>query len=173
MDLGYQEDDGRMRAHFGQKNVAWRWAMAGEKSYTKEQAKWKQLIIYNTVHNGAVGHMFPSYFEEGFFDLQVPASEDPLSIEPRLYWESINKYEGKQPEEVVLPLIHGFEEGKEYGQIRSPIKDYVNESVARFVVGDLDVNSNSDWNDYLSELQSYKLDRFVEILQIAYDRMYR
>ena len=49
----------------------------------------------------------------------------------------------------------------------------MNESVARFVVGDLDVNSNSDWNDYLSELQSYKLDRFVEILQIAYDRMYR
>ena len=35
--------------------------------------------------------MYPNYFEEGYFDRQVPASDDPLSIEPRLYWESLKR----------------------------------------------------------------------------------
>ena len=37
----------------------------------------------------------------------------------------------------------------------------------------LDVNSDADWNNYLAQLEALKVDRFVEILQIACDRMYR
>ena len=39
---------------------------------------------------------------------------------------------------------------------------------------DLDVlNSDADWNNHLAQLEAPKVDRFVEILQIACDRMYR
>ena len=34
-------------------------------------------------------------------------------------------------------------------------------------------NSDADWNNYLAQLEALKVDRFVEILQIACDRMYR
>ena len=43
---------------------------------------------------------------------------------------------------------------------------------ARFVTGDLDISSDDDWNNYLAQLEALKLSRFVEILQIAYTRMY-
>ena len=56
---------------------------------------------------------------------------------------------------------------------RAPLKEFVDQSFARFVTGDLDVNSDADWNNYLAQLEALKVDRFVEILQIACDRMYR
>ena len=74
------------------------------------------------------------------------------------------------------PLIHEFDEGREYGQLRAPLKEFVDQSFARFVTGDLDINSwqsYDDWNTYLAQVEALKAGRFVEILQIAYDRMYR
>lgn len=172
-DFVHRPGASRMVPFFGPEGEGWRWAEAGEMAYTGETALWKQINVFNTAHNHLVGHMYPNYFEEGFFDRQVPVSDDPLAIEPRLYWESLDKYEGHQPDEIVRPLIHGFDEGREYGQLRAPIKEFVDQSFARFVTGDLDVNADADWNNYLAQLEALKVDRFVELLQIAYDRMYR
>ena len=172
-DFAHLPGASRMVPFFGPEGEGWRWAEAGETAYTGEPALWRQIELYNTAHNHKVGHMYPNYFEEGYFDRQVPASDDPLSIEPRLYWESLNKYEGHQPDEIVRPLIHEFDEGREYGQLRAPLKEFVDQSFARFVTGDLDINSDNDWNNYLAQVEALKAGRFVEILQIAYDRMYR
>ena len=172
-DFAHRPGASRMVPFFGPEGEGWRWAEAGETAYTGEPALWRQIELYNTAHNHKVGHMYPNYFEEGYFDRQVPASDDPLSIEPRLYWESLNNYEGHQPDEIVRPLIHEFDEGREYGQLRAPLKEFVDQSFARFVTGDLDINSDDDWNTYLAQVEALKAGRFVEILQIAYDRMYR
>ena len=171
-DFVHRPGESRMVPWFGPEGEGWRWAEEGEMAYTGETALWKQINVYNTAHNHLVGHMYPNYFEEGFFDRQVPVSADPLAIEPRLYWESIDKYEGHQPDEIVRPLIHEFDEGREYGQLRAPLKEFVDQSFARFVTGDLDINSDDDWNNYLAQLDALKVARFVEILQVAYDRMY-
>ena len=65
---------------FGPEGEGWRWAEEGEMAYTGETALWKQINVYNTAHNHLVGHMYPNYFEEGFFDRQVPVSDDPLGV---------------------------------------------------------------------------------------------
>ena len=38
-----------------------------------------------------------------------------------------------------------------------------------FITGDLDINSDKDWNAYLNELNMIGVDRFVAIKQDAYN----
>ena len=113
----------------------------------------------------------PTYFPEGFFDRQVPASEDPLSIERRLWVESKEKYEGLQPDEIVPPLFMDLEDGQEHGRLRAELKTYVDQSFARFVTGDLDIES--DWDSYLAQFRALELEKYLDMVQSTYDRQYK
>jgi putative aldouronate transport system substrate-binding protein len=50
---------------------------------------------------------------------------------------------------------------------KTTLIDYVTEMIARFVVGDADINK--EWDAYLAELDKIGIDRYLEIMQKAYD----
>jgi putative aldouronate transport system substrate-binding protein len=170
VDLGFTEQ-GRMTAQFGEEGVNWRRANPGEMSYSGEPALWKLITVPNVPQNWCWSHFLPNYFEGIYFDRQVPASDDPLNIERRLWDESKAKYEGHQPDEVVPPLFMDLEVGKEYGRLRSEINTYVDQSFARFVTGDLDIEK--DWDTYLAQFKPLGLERYLQIVQQTYDRQYK
>ena len=56
----------------------------------------------------------------------------------------------------------------EYNEVQKMIVDYVNENVAKFVLGD---RSMDEWNDYVATLNSIGVDYYVKLAQDAYDAM--
>ena len=46
----------------------------------------------------------------------------------------------------------------------------VNEGIAKFTVGEWDINDDADWQTYLNELENAGLSDFLACAQAAYDR---
>ena len=62
------------------------------------------------------------------------------------------------------------EEGQEAAGIYSDILTHVSTSVLQFINGNLDVDDDSVWKGYVSEIEAMDLGRLTEIVQTAYDR---
>ena len=54
----------------------------------------------------------------------------------------------------------------ELSELASIINDYVNQSVAEFVMGGRDIDDDAQWQEYLDELDAMGVDRLVELTQI-------
>ena len=80
-------------------------------------------------------------------------------------------YTGKHPPEYILKLIFTPDEERSVREIMMTLDTYVTESIARFAVGQLNVDR--DWNTYLAELRTLGLDTMLPVIQRVYDRMSR
>jgi putative aldouronate transport system substrate-binding protein len=154
----------------GEPGVDWRWAKPGEMSYTGDPAVWAILRSEGEMlaDNKVLPHFMGGYWPGDLYDKSV-WDGDPLYIEARLYLASL-KYAPFAPKEDVPPFSYTTDEASEFGQLRSQINTYVTERFARFITGDLDIER--DWDSYLSEFKALGLDRYIEIMQAAYDRQY-
>ncbi len=87
----------------------------------------------------------------------------------------LNKYLNAQTAELMKPyaqqpypqVILTEEEQQEITNLTVDIKTYVEQMEAKFVIGQEPL---SKWDSYVGTLQNMKVDRLVEIYQIAYDR---
>ena len=75
------------------------------------------------------------------------------------------------PEEVIAKLIYTTEEGEAIFEIESILKSYVDESMAAFIAGNK--NIDTEWDAYLAELNKIGLEKYLEVVQGVYDRMYK
>ena len=64
-------------------------------------------------------------------------------------------------------------DGTTVAQISTDINEYVNQSVAEFIVGTRDINNDAAWNAYLSNLESMGLQRWISLTQTAYNQYRR
>ncbi len=71
---------------------------------------------------------------------------------------------------VVGTIIYTEEEANEWAEIRAAIKNYLIESSALFAVGQLDPNSDADWNNFLSDLTALQYKELLAVDQVAYNR---
>ena len=55
--------------------------------------------------------------------------------------------------------------------IYSDIITYVGTSALQFINGDMDVNSDADWNAYVDNITSMGIEKLTSIVQGAYDRV--
>lgn len=86
-----------------------------------------------------------------------------------LWYSTVPLRYSNHPEDVVIKLVFTQEEMDAVGEIETALRSYVDESLARFILGDMDVEN--DWDNYLSSLDSMGLKRYLETAQQAYDRM--
>jgi putative aldouronate transport system substrate-binding protein len=70
---------------------------------------------------------------------------------------------------VVPPLWYSIEDASEMSLLTTNINTYVEESIARFVVGDIDPNRAADWNNFQTQLKNLGIDRYLQIIQKTYD----
>lgn len=68
-----------------------------------------------------------------------------------------------------MPSYFFFEgaELEEYEELYSTFDSYIDQSVAEFIVGTKSLDS--DWDAYLSDLEKYGLERYMELQQEGYD----
>ena len=75
------------------------------------------------------------------------------------------------PDKIFEFAVYNWEETEENGNRLAEIKTYVKEARAKFSVGQLDIDNDSHWQDYLDTLDKMGLDIIIENTQDAMDRI--
>ena len=107
---------------------------------------------------------YPGYFSINF-NLYCGASIDAKAS----YMELVYTLDShKVPDEYIVKLTYTEEEQDELSFMKTAIDDYVKECMTAFVTGNMDIAK--DWDRYIDELKAMDVDRYIEIVQAAYDR---
>lgn len=69
-----------------------------------------------------------------------------------------------------IPMRYTEEEEKRYADLEIALNAKRDEYIQRFFTGDVDPNSDSDWNRYISDMKAVGLDEFVELQTTVYER---
>lgn len=145
---------------------------SGKLGLDGQPATWEPLVVTNVgdgVQNVHWAQTGPTLRDNAYRNSQYAS---PDNIEVMLYNETKQNYEpyGVEIDKILPPLIFDEQQSAELADIGKALTDYVNEMLARFVLGDADVER--EWDSYLKNLESKKLDRYLEIYQEAYDYRY-
>lgn len=167
-DYLFSEEGTRLQCE-GREGIDWRVAEEGEVGINGKPAKWQRTVTWGEIQNFCwTGLTGPAAITSDY-RLSEVAAADPYSaegFETRLFAET-SKYEGFAPEKVIPPLYMRPDQITEMAQLKMPITDYIKESMARFIIGDLDLES--DWDSYVEGLYDLGAERYIELLQEAYD----
>jgi len=168
-DFLYNEET-TLRSVIGRPGQEWVPAQDGEIGINGEPAKWKQIADWGQVQNINWGQTGPSLRTNELRLGEVANPEKPLEIV--MYDEAKTKYEPYQQavENVLPPLFFSNEQAIEIADLSKTINDYVNEMIARFTIGDADLDK--DWDGYLDNLGKMKLEHYLTLYQEVYDSKY-
>lgn len=163
--------EGTITSIMGRPDIEWRWAEKDEKGLNGGTALYKNIVNQREgIQNVNWNQANPSY-RPPEFRLGRVWDGDPYKNERILYVETKEKYEGKELEgSHIPPLSFKEEELLEVEDLRVAINNYVEESIAQFVLGARDIEK--EWDSYLNELKAIGLERYLEIHQDAYNRKY-
>ncbi len=159
-----------MFARWGKPGVDWREPSAEDKCLL-ENLGFKPTVVpilefgVPQKSHWMMTHCF--VLELGLNDGQSFSNNDPLYSE-RWVALALPLYINKAPGEVVEQIKYTLEENEQIQEIKSTLKVYVEESMARFITGDLDVEK--DWDNYVKELDTIGLDSLLAVSQTAYLR---
>ena len=124
-------------------------------------------------HNKHWGDVCPTYlpidetYGVGYiggtpFDPTTPTNRN-TAMAPGLLFD-------RHPQNLLPTLIHNEAEGEIRGQIVTNIAQYTERSIAEFITNIRDINSEAAWNDYLNNLNSLGVQRWLQIGQAAFNR---
>lgn len=100
---------------------------------------------------------------------QAVGGED--DSEERLY-EAASTYYFPYAKEQTYPLmVMGEDESAKINEFKTAINAYADEMISGFLAGNYDLDS--DWDAYLAEFEAMGLDEYLELLQAAYDDVYK
>ena len=143
----------------------WDWAdeEGGEKVMTErgeeegEEYRGEITPFYGITTPG-LGVTLPPIGEEGESDFSKFIREETQEkVEPNSH--------------IAFPLVYlTDEEIEEIQGVSGDLATYIEEEEAKFITGQLDVNDDEVWNNYVSTLENMGVERYVEIYQAALDR---
>lgn len=162
----------------GREGVDWRASSGAETDFNGNPAKYVKLQTPETdqyYKNVVWGQKFPSYRSKEFREAwAVPKNwndDDPMGGELQLYLASKEYAKVAAPIDYCLPpLVVDTDKISEYTRLQTAINDYLKESSAKFIIGDM--NLDTDWDKFKSQLDSIGLAKFIQMTQEAYDAKY-
>ncbi len=172
----FMSEEGTMTLLWGPEGIGWEKADEGSKGVDGNPAVFKTLKLEQDdeyYENLSWGQKFPNYYTTAMKNgLQQPddmLADDGTGLEAFLYKYSNENYApyGIAVEDLIPPLFYSETVINEQSMLATNINTYVEESIARFIIGDLDVDS--DWDSYLRELNVLGIDRYLQIVQETYD----
>lgn len=170
-DLLYNEEL-NMDNIFGDEGVHWRYAQEGEIGINGEPAIYALLPQYSSEGENASWSQVIHSFRSAEWRLgEVASSEENYylraGMETRLY-DATTLYEPHYDEDIVPVSIYIAEDrAKDYADIKTTIYEYMYECTARFITGDMDINSDSQWDSYVNELENMGLSTYLSMTQEA------
>ena len=75
-------------------------------------------------------------------------------------------------DEVFDFAIYSTSDYEERSEFAKDLTEYVFERRSQFCTGVMDPNSDEDWQNYLDGLQALHYDRWIELAQIGYNRLF-
>lgn len=159
-----------LHANYGVQDEDWRWAKPGEIGINGKPAWYVRLTPLtaggqNIIWSSGTGVKYNTN------DFRLAEAVDPQTPSPEsfLYAQSKKIEPYAQPiEEVVPPLYFSAEQSQELADLEATVDRYVDESIARFINGDLAIENDDAWQNFLSQLEQMGLPRVLEIYQAAY-----
>lgn len=169
-DLMYSYE-GTLRNALGRPDQEWVWSEEGAEGIDGGEAKYKVIAVYNEAEQSySWNQAAPGYRSAAFRLAQEYNADDPL--ERLLYNWSKDLYQPyAQPDMQVPPLTFTSEQSQRLGELRTALTTLVDQSFAGFVSGQLDIETG--WDQYLSELENNSLSEFLSIYQAAYDAKFK
>ncbi|MBF9017436.1 MULTISPECIES: ABC transporter substrate-binding protein [unclassified Oceanispirochaeta] len=170
--------EGTLHARNGLEGVNWRWAVDGELGLDGEPAIWKQLIPWNDTdpQNESFLEVGPRAMTSEFRLGQVTEQDLDMygqdGIEKMLFESTKDLYKPHADASMALPRLKFLsDEVSEFATIRTEYAKYVKQSLIQFIVGDLDIES--DWDTYITNLNKLDQADLLEVSQKAYDRQFK
>lgn len=62
------------------------------------------------------------------------------------------------------------EEQEEYAAANADVDTYMDEALVKFIIGDLDIDDDAVWEDYLAKMEGLGVNTMIEIYEAALDR---
>ena len=174
-DLLYT-DEGIMMQDLGIKGVSWDDPDEGAIGVDGSPATYKKLTMtpdqeyYGNMNWGQIFPMFLSAEHRlGYQQTEGMMAPDGSGTEAFLYYYSHENYApyGIAQKNVVPPLYYSEEDSSEIAMLQTNINTYVEECIAKFIVGQM--NLDTDWDAFQTELKNMNIDRYLEIIQTTYD----
>ena len=176
------ETDLSMSVRFGEKDVNWRYVDGGLSRYSGigedyvavyEQNFNTELSIPWTTENNIIWHanvfnMLPPKLMGGNIATPYPFEYQQYKMMD-LGFNILSQRYNLHPAEMPMKVVFTEDELDQIGEIEATLRTYVDESMTRFALGDLDIEK--DWDSYLKELENIGLSQYLEVSQIAYDRL--
>jgi len=172
----FMSDEGTTLVGYGEKGIAWTDADPGATGPDGSPARMKTLIIepsHPFYGNITWGAKFPNYRSNAYRNAiqEAPDMRAPDGSGRERY-QHINAVANYAPyaqktENIIPPLYFPPEQSLEMTALVTNINTYVNESIAKFTVGDMDIEK--DWDGFQNNLQNLGLERYITIVQNAYN----
>mgnify|MGYP001144620389 FL=1 len=171
IDEFFYDDDYNMMRFKGKEGLGWERAAEGAKNVFGGEARYVVLSVpeedkeENDKYGYGVGHqsdvasfrlaMLPDvenvYLQENY--------EQRITLDTQKVEEFIP--EKRLEYNPFIPL----EMTDEYAEIQTNLNSFVRKTIVQFITGERDIENG--WEEYLSELDSYRVDRYVEIYKTA------
>ena len=176
--IGFSDADYPIIARYGQQGLDWDYCADGEVGLYDALGypavfKWlrgdiRSIAGQTSVWGGAnvttlphLGHMAMSYY----VDTSVEGNKGTAMTAANTVAQA-----PYAPEEVVYKIIYTEEEAEATAEDRANIRSYIKEARTQFVAGNLDPNSDDDWNAYINQLKEYHYEDVLDIDREAYLR---
>ena len=164
----FYEKDVMLHNLYGREGIEWVWAEPGELGINGLQAIWKPLVGRGEINSTSWWNQAGPTVQSAAFRLGQ-MSKGPEDLETVLFHQTKNKMEPYKVDisMIVPPLTYDEDVTVEHVELGTTLGTYVQEMIARFIVGDADIETG--WDDYLAELDKIGLSRYIELMQEAYD----
>lgn len=159
---------------WGPEGEGWEKAPEGTLGINGKQALYTVLDGVNntgsdTVQNLAMPNIALANRTSDFRLGQAVGGDD--KSEERLY-EAASKYYYPYAKEQTYPLmVMSAEDSAVVNEYKTAINAYVDEMISGFLAGTYDLDK--DWDSYLSEFDALGLEDYLNVLQSAYDKVYK
>lgn len=164
-------EEGFLRNRIGEPGVHWDYAEPGLPCYFPDKdAKFTYVSIWNDTQNSMWRNNTPGFSQDDLDRRYFNYEDNPINATYTcavICPEYLSCVPGEG--EYVPTLVFTPDEVEDINEIKTTLQTYVNESIARFIVGDMDIEN--DWESFQAELQAIGLEDFLAISQVAYDRM--
>jgi putative aldouronate transport system substrate-binding protein len=169
-------EEGHVLAQFGQEGIGWEPAADGEVALDETLEPTFRMIPGDPEQQAEAGGWgaMAQYNETEVFRNSQVADTDIYTADgfERRLFEATKLYEEHAAEDQIYPYWNVWfdpEVNSELATLQTNIEDYVNQSSLQFVTGQLDIDSDAEWDSYLQNLEGLGLSRYLELHQEAYE----
>ena len=142
---------------------------SGELGVSYELDDTTMTVTYNNNENS--GPAFGGVLYNGYENGMNPYTMVPdTALGVKSYGTVNNLWPYAETPIMLKDLVLTTEENDAYTDAWADITAYLAESCAKFITGELDIEVDENWNNYLSELNKMGLEDVLKIMQAAYDR---